>query len=502
MRNLAKSSGIVLALSLSATVIGYLLRLYLARNLSVSDYGLFYAVLVFVGFFATFRDPGLSTALARFIPAFVAKRQIGQIKASVAIVALVQLSIGLLIVVPIFLFADAIAVLYFGTSAAALPLRLISLSFLVSIIMSLLQTVFQGFEKMFYYAVVEPLRLSVVFITTALLIGMGVAGAAYGYLFAPIVVSAVLGFFFIRELPLAGAKIQLDRELAKKILFFGMPLFAGGLGSIAINYADTIVLTFYRPLYEVGLYQAALPTSQLLWFFIGGISSVLLPTISGLWVMGKKEEINNGVKILTKTIFMVIVPLVVVFVVFPESILRILFGESFVPASHSLRILSIGAIFYTFYFMYGMILIAIGRTITYTKLTLATGTAGVVLNLMLVPVFGIVGAASAIMASYALGLLLLAAYAKNEVAINFSISGMVKALLGGTAVAAIIFSIKSLLEIDPMIEIVVAGAISATVYFAFALRFVLNKDDLRILSSIGIKLPRGVNNWLEKMVKQ
>lgn len=501
LNNIAKSSGMVLLLSFTATVIGYLLRLFLARNLSVSDYGLFYAVLVFVGFFATFRDPGLGTALVKFIPEFAVKKQLGRVKASIIFVSAVQIILGLIIVIPIFLFADKIALMYFGTDTATLPLKLISLSFFISIVISLMQTIFQGLEKMFYFAVIEPLRLSLAFVIAFSLISLGVVGAAYGYLVAPIIVSVVMFFLLLRILPLYKIRAETDKALIKRLFFFGLPLFAGSIGSIVISYADTILLTLYRSLYEVGLYQAALPTSQLLWFFIGGIGSVLLPAVSGLWGAGKKDDVSNGILILTKILFVMITPLVVLFVAFPEIILRILFNEQFTAAAASLQILSVGAIFYTFYFMFSMILISIGKPIMYTKLLISAGIIGIILNAAMIPSFGIIGAAMATSMSYAFGFFVAIFYVKKFVVIKFPVSGMMKAFFGGIIVLGLVLFLKAAMNFNPILEILVSGIVSALAYLLFTIRFLIGKDDLRILSAIGIRLPRFVNKQLIKILK-
>ncbi len=501
MKDVAKNSTTVIFLSFVATILGYLLRLFLARNLSISDYGLFYAVLAFVGFFATFRDPGLSTALVKMVPEFMAKGDFGRIKTSAFFVLSVQLAIGLLIVVPMIVFSEWLAANYFGTTAAAIPLQIISLSFMVSVVMSLLQSVFQGMKKMFYFALVEPLRLSSVFVVSALLIGLGVSGPSYGYLAASIIVTATLFLLLARTSPIFNAKMEADKHLFKKLFLFGLPLFAGGLGSIAINYADTIVLTVSRSLYEVGLYQAALPTSQLLWFFVGGISSVLLPTVSSLWSEGKKNEVSDGILILAKVIFMAITPVVIVFVAFPEIILRMLFGELFMAAAQSLQILSVGAIFYTFYLIFVTVLIAVGKPVLYTKMWLGVGLASVALNLIMTPVVGISGAALSMSASYALGLAVSVIYLRKLMVVKFPLQGMLKAFLGGFIVMMLIFFLKTSIEADPVAELAVLGVVSAVTYTAFSIRFIVNKNDLRMLSAIGIKLPRFISSRLEKILR-
>lgn len=503
MNNIAKSSGIVLLLSLIAIVIGYSLRLFLARNLSVEDYGLFYAVLSSIGLLAVFRDPGLGVALAKFLPEFIVKNQAGKIKASLLFVALAQLTIGIVIVLPVFFFADTIAVSYFGTQNATLPIQIISLSFLISILMSVLQATFQGFGKMFYFSMVEPLRLSLVFITTFLLIGMGTAGvvgAAYGYLVAPIVVSSILFLAFLRTFPLFKVKTELSWPLVKSLGGFGVPVFVASMGSIMFNYIGTVILTIYRSLYEVGLYHAALPTSQLLWFFVGSVGSVLLPTVSGLWSAGKKDAISNGLLILSKILFMAITPIVTVFVAFPEIILRI-FGESFVAASASLQILAVGAIFYTFYFMFNVVLIAIGKPKIHMGISLVVGILSVILSLILIPPLGIIGAAASVVSSYVFGMILSIIYVRKFIDIKLPLFGMAKTVLGGSVVLFLIYSLKTAINADPLVEIIIAGTVSMAAYTIFAIRFIMDKSDLKTLSAIGIKLPGAVHDVLMKVLR-
>ena len=51
-------------------ILAYSLRIILAKNLSLEDFGLFYAVFSFVSLFLFFEGFGTSTALVKFISQF------------------------------------------------------------------------------------------------------------------------------------------------------------------------------------------------------------------------------------------------------------------------------------------------------------------------------------------------------------------------------------------------------------------------------------------------
>ena len=62
------NAGKVFAISIVAGFFGYIVRIFFARNLTVEEFGLFYATIAFLGFFSFFKGLGLDTALAFFIP--------------------------------------------------------------------------------------------------------------------------------------------------------------------------------------------------------------------------------------------------------------------------------------------------------------------------------------------------------------------------------------------------------------------------------------------------
>ena len=78
-----KGALIVLVTSLFAAFLGYLVRVLLARNLSVEQFGLFYAVFSFLGLIGIFKSLGFDKAITKFIPEFQHKRKHDFIKSSI-----------------------------------------------------------------------------------------------------------------------------------------------------------------------------------------------------------------------------------------------------------------------------------------------------------------------------------------------------------------------------------------------------------------------------------
>jgi O-antigen/teichoic acid export membrane protein len=118
-------AGASLVMGFLASLIMYLTRIIMARNLGPKDYGLFYSVFTIIIFFLFFRDLGLGTSLVKYISEFRAKKKYDNIKTSIVFVFLFQLISSLTMGVILFLMADFLAKSYFKELKASLILKII-----------------------------------------------------------------------------------------------------------------------------------------------------------------------------------------------------------------------------------------------------------------------------------------------------------------------------------------------------------------------------------------
>jgi O-antigen/teichoic acid export membrane protein len=323
IRDAVKNSYFVLALSAAGIFVGYMLRIFLSRTLSMEDFGLFYAVSAFMGIFILFRYLGLNQALTKYIPEFVIRGEKNKIKTSVSVVAAVQISATLCFTAFILIFQEPIAISIFGSGKATQLLVLMTLSFIPSTFFVIFQSVFQGYQKIRLYAMVDPLRIFLTFIFSILFIPMGVVGIAAAYLVAA---TATTLFFLpsFHGLGIAKARLEGAGEIFSKMMKFGAPVLFGSVGFVLINNIDTTILTLFRPLSEVALYQVALPTSQLLLIFSSSLTIVVLPLVSELYTRKKFDEIGRGITVITTLLVLAIAPFVIAAIAFPDAIIRLL----------------------------------------------------------------------------------------------------------------------------------------------------------------------------------
>lgn len=499
-KTIVKGTSIVFAMTIVGTIIGYMLRLFIAHNLSVAEYGLFYGVMAFIGIFTIFGDLSLRSAVVKFIPDFIIRNEFGKIKSMITLITIIQLAAISAVMGGIIFFANSIAIDIFGTTSAAIVIQLVALSSIISVVFNLYQAVFQGFQKPALYASMDPARTSIVFIITAVLISMGAMGIAAAYVIAAlaVIIAYTLPFF---RLPIIKNEISIIKPLFVQIWLYTLPVLAGSVVSIAMSYMDTILLVILSGTYFAGLYQAALPTSQLLLVFASSITAVILPAFSEMWAKNEKDKIGTGLGYILIAVFLFVIPLVLGMLALADNIIVVLFGGKFFGAINILRILVIGTFFSSLLQIFNISLQAIGKPYLSAYMLAATAAITIVLNIALVPVLQGIGTAIAMATAYFAGFMISLNYLRRYFTIRIFYKKVVKIIAASLIAMATIFAAKELIILnDPLIESVISGLFGVLVY-AIAIVYirVIGKSDVEMLKNMGIKVP--LANLLNKILR-
>lgn len=175
-----------------------------------------------------------------------------------------------------------------------------------------------------------------------------------------------------------------------------MLLFASMLAvNIYIN-LDTVMLGFISGDREVGLYTVANKVKWLLLSVINAISAVLLPRLSYYISEKKTEEFNRILKKSIVVIFMLSIPLTVFFILEAKDSILLLGGENYTGATLCMRIVLPILLISGFSNITGnQILIPLGKDSCFMKAVIAGSLVDLILNALLMPKYGSVGAAVA-----------------------------------------------------------------------------------------------------------
>lgn len=486
-----RGSFAISVLAIVSVALGFFLRTFLARNLSVEDFGLLYAVLAFIGLFSLFRDVGLNPALIKYIPEFMVKKDLTSIKSSVVFTFCLQFCVALLAMAPVFAFSSILSQHFFKTALSIPVTHFLALTFVASVLFHLMQSFFQGMQRMKLYAILEPLRLAIVLgvCVVAVVLGFGVAGASAAY-FAGIVVSGAVGLLLaLNMFPFFSVRMRVSRKLARTLFAFAFPVILAGAVSVLTGYTDTLLLTLFKTLADVGYYQAAVPISEAANLFVVAMSIVAFPMISELWARGKKDMITDGMYLLMKASALVLIPAAVVILVSADLIVPILFTDKYMAAVPALRILAFAVVFQSLSILLFSLLKGIGKPMAVTKIVALLAVTDFAANLLLIPPFGITGAAFATVLAFAVAFLASVASIRRQIRVRLPYRPAFKAALSGTVMAVFIISIRPLVPADNLTNFAVTTSLGLLVYaFSVVLLGAVKRKDIRILGKI-IPLP-------------
>lgn len=451
--------------SLLASLLAYFLRILLARSLTVVEYGLFYSVLALFALLSVFQHMGLADALIKYIAEFKVRRMFAEIKSAIYFVFLFQLATAVILGILGILFADFLAINYFHSESAAIVTRLLAISIMLSPLEVIFISIFFGFQHYFYF--LNFLRMLFILLSTYIFLALGFSIRAP--IFAYILVYILPIFFyyplFIKKLfpNFHKIKVKFDISLYKKISAFGIPIIFTSVSAMVISYTDTLTITFFRGLKEAAFYNAAAPTARMLWIFGETLMLIILPLSSELWVKNK-DYLKEGIELVYRYAFVIVLPLALVLFSFPELTLKLLFGEEFQTASTALRILAISAVVLTVGNINNSVFSGIGRPRVTSMIVFSAAVLNLILNIALVPVYGIVGAASSTLIAFTLILVLSSLKLKKIIKFRTPWGHWLRIILAGLIFLLTLAILKKLVTADVLLEAVISIILSGIIY--------------------------------------
>ncbi len=365
--------------------------IWVARYLGPSDYGLMSFAIAFCSLFSPFINLGLDTILHRELVDKPEKSNIllgtvFRIKFfSSIVVGLVMLLIIFLIKPSDFLLFSMIGVFALGNivntfggmgtyfHAKIESNKVVKSSSIALILSNILKIFFILFNFSVFYFVIASL------INT-------------------ILIMLIQTIYYFKEKQ-SIFKWKFDLKLVKKMLLMSWPLLFSALFAVIYLKIDQVMIGLLLSEYEVGIYSVAVRISEIGFFLPGAIAGSLFPVLMGSKKISKEKyfaRLQKMFDLFTWLPFLIIIPIFF----FSSFIIIFLYGAEFAFAGIVLSILIwvLLAIF---------VKAGVDNFISTEKLfkislysSIMGATINIIANLILIPTFGIVGAAFATIISY------------------------------------------------------------------------------------------------------
>jgi O-antigen/teichoic acid export membrane protein len=399
-QKIAKGGIITLIGTIVGTLLGFASRVIIVRYTSQSEYGVYSLALVLIGIFATISTLGFHEGSARYIAYFRGKNEedkLGNIISSsikIAIIASISLAIFS------FFISDYISISIFHVLDLSIPLKIFSITIPFTVLINVFTAIFRGFDqvkpRIYFQNILRNFSL-VIFLIIFAYLGLSFFGVVYAYLLSILVTCLAFTIYFIKKLPIHPKEENNINfpPMGKKLLLFSLPLLATGMLIMVMSWMDTLMLGYFKTPDVVGVYNVALPLATQILIVINSFAVLYIPIVSGLYGKNQMENLGRIYTISTKWCFIGTLPILFVVFLFPDVVLNLFFGGRYIGAVVVLQILAFGFFLNPISGLNYHTLIAIGKTKTIMKIFLISGVTNIILNVILIPPLGIVGAAIA-----------------------------------------------------------------------------------------------------------
>lgn len=159
-----------------------------------------------------------------------------------------------------------------------------------------------------------------------------------------------------------------------------------------MKYIDTMMIGVFLDAQELGVYSVAIRVVMVAAIPLGVLGGITSPEISRLHTLGDRRELNRVLRMFSFLITGLSLPVFLILFLFPEWVLG-LFGDGFSGGAPVVRILVIGYLVHVWSGNNAIYMNMVGYERVYRNIVLMTSGINIVLNLILLPLFGIVGVA-------------------------------------------------------------------------------------------------------------
>lgn len=401
MKEVVRGAATAFVLKVVGAGLGFGFNVLLARLLGAEGVGVYYLALTVTTIASVVGRVGLDNALLRFIAVSAVQgdwnKVAGVYRRGIWITTVVS-TVSTLFVVGS---ASWIAQSIFSEPTLAAPLRLIALGILPLSLLILYAEMLKGLKKTSEAVLVQSIGVPLISIPLLVLLGgpFGVVGAVIAYVLATILV-LLLGIGMWRRATPQIRSLRGDFDV-RRLISTSLPLFWVASMNLVMSWTDTVMLGIWMDSKTVGIYGIAMRTAMLTSFILVSVNSIIAPKFAALYAQGESKALGSLACNAAKLTTLLAAPLLLLFIVAPTWVLKF-FGPDFITGATVLSILSIGQFVNVVTGSVGYLLMMSGYEKLMRNNIMASAALNVALNAMLIPKYGLSGAAIATAVSLAM----------------------------------------------------------------------------------------------------
>lgn len=399
IRDVVKGAGVVYIGLFLELLIAFVAQVLAARYLSVSDFGGITTGTALLDVLSIAGGLGLAAGLTRYLPRVDDEEKRSLATTAVIATSVVSFTLGAVVsfnasFIAREVFGDVTVTSSIRIFGAAIPFAAL-LNTAIGGIRGQKQSLYQVYVKNFLHPVVRFL-----FVIGAITYGLDQSGLASAYA-APYVISAILALLLLyRSLP--RSSFSLNNRLAKNVASYSLPFTITSVAGFVYRSIDIFLILHFLGSFAVGVYGVAYAATHFMRMFSTAFNFLGAPVASDLEHGGDVDEVIHIFQSLSRWLVIGSVCMLVPLGVFSGDFISIVYQSKYDSGQFTLTILAVGFAVGNVLGIHGPIIQALGYSRVLMLNSIAAAVSNIILNIILIPKFGISGAAVATVFAYLL----------------------------------------------------------------------------------------------------
>ncbi len=291
-------------------------------------------------------------------------------------------------------------------------------------------------------------------------LGMGLYGFFAGQTITQLVVFVMLIFPYLKSSKIRFSKFSVP--FLKESIVYGLPLLGFELSLTFLAVGDRFLISYFLGIGALGLYSAGYNLCTFaLGMIAGPLRMTVMPMAFELW---KKEGAQKTAEFLGRVLnyyFLVVIPIFFGLNFLGRELLSFIASEKYVNASVVIFYVSFALVFQGVYFIFGMGLYIKKNTKILLAIIVSSALLNMLLNIVLIPAFGLIGAAMATCLSFLFFIAVLTWSSFKIVRVKIDYVGLARYLAASAFMIGVI-SIPGIRELHILFKVLIGGAAYAS----------------------------------------
>jgi len=407
--------------------VGFIATLYIARAIGAEPLGIYNLALALVSWVGVAGSIGFSGAISKRVSEGSDQGQFAVAGAAIVLFFFVLLTIGMLIARPYL--ND-----YIGFPATIFLILILFGNLTAAIVNPLLV----GLQLVHFRDTLSTVRTfskSVLHIGL-IAIGLGTTGLFIGHIAAYLLIVSIGAYIVVRKLPELSRP---GKHHLRSLGDFAKYAWIGRLRGRMFNYTDIVVLGFFVPQSLIGIYSVAWNIGTFLTIFTGSLQSTLYPALSEVSAKDDEQAVRNIVEQSLKYGGLVLIPGLLGGALLGERLLRI-YGPEFTKGATIFAILILANVIMGYQSQLLNTLNGIDRPDLAFRVNATFVVANLILNVILVYLYGWLGAAVATATSVSISLVIAYRYATKIITFDIPVKAIAKQFIAAGIMAGFVYT--------------------------------------------------------------